>query len=313
MNASDAGSEEVIRIDPKYYGKRPVLAAFSIVAALNRNEYRCYHCGEYSIYLNLSEYNTMLARAVGMFEPRKFALIRRLLKSGDVFFDIGGNKGDFSLLASGLVGPQGRVFCFEPHPENAAWIRRSVQKNQFANVEVVEACVCDAPGTIALQVGAKSGSHSIRKNPRRKSIECAAVSIDQMVRDHQLPRVDLMKIDIEGAEAIALAGAHETVAAFRPPMLIDVHRFIGPAGFEALFGFCKQFDYRMISDHSLREAATNDDVGNSMIFAPQERFAELRRIARWRPSKGSRVMPWVKSWVKELLGRNKPGGVVVQR
>ncbi len=203
---------------------RPDDPLYALAMALNEDRYRIHECDGYRIWLNVSESRQMVKRAIGRYEPEKFAAIREALKPGSCFLDIGGNKGDFALFAAALVGPAGCVICFEPHPENAGWIRKSVELNGFENLTVEELALSDRAGEAELNIGGKSGQHSFETRKRdRGSVTVRATTLDRYLTDAGIDRVDAIKIDVEGAEDLVIAGAAETLARDRPVLFLDVH------------------------------------------------------------------------------------------
>lgn len=268
--------EEIIGIPETLFRKRPILAAYEIVRVLNNNQFRLYYNGSYYIYLDIGESDTMLSRAIGFFERHKFNLIQRLLRPGDVFLDIGGNKGDFSLFAASLVNDDVRVFCFEPLPDNAKWIHQSIKRNDYKNIEVVEACVSDGNSEVTLHIGRSSGGSSIMGgSPDSPTMTCPAVTMDAFIQDRMLSRVDLVKIDVEGAELRVLAGANDTIDRFRPIMLIDLHKtVIGKKGVQWLFEFAAKHSYSVL-DEKQAVKATAEKITNAIVFAPNERLSDI--------------------------------------
>ena len=103
------------------------------------------------------------------YEPEVVAKLRELLKPGMTFCDVGANMGVLTLLAARLVGPAGRVFSFEPFPQNAAVVRHNVALNGFANVTVVEAGVAEAkrrgPASTSRSGTARTASPNRREPP----------------------------------------------------------------------------------------------------------------------------------------------------
>lgn len=184
------------------------------------------------IYLNIKESKMMLRRALGCYEPSKHQALKQFLRPGATFVDVGCNKGDFSLLASRLVGPQGRVLAFEPHPENCRWIRRSIEKNEYDNMALYERALSDVNGIAQLHLGEKSGFHTLLAGkPKRDkgTIEVQTQRLDDLLAEVRFDRpIDAIKIDVEGAEMQVLRGARETIS--RNPNIIvflDIHPLLG--------------------------------------------------------------------------------------
>jgi FkbM family methyltransferase len=183
------------------------------------------------IYLNVKESPMMLARAFGIYEPLKMGAVQHFLRPGMTFIDVGGNKGDFALLAAHVTGKQGTVLCFEPEPRNCDWVRKSIDVNRYANVTLYEMAISDHSGTAQLYLGRKSGWHTLLSGQEKSDagkIKVLTTTLDGIVERESLKSVDVMKIDVEGAELQVLNGAQATLAANRNiVLLIDVHPKMG--------------------------------------------------------------------------------------
>jgi len=184
------------------------------------------------VYLNIKESRMMLMRALGCYEESKHLAFKQFLHPGATFVDVGCNKGDFTLLASRLVGPQGRVLSFEPHPENCRWIRKSIAKNEYSNISLYEMALSDSNGTAQLHIGEKSGFHTLLAGqPQREHgiIEVKTRRLDDLLAEIGFDRpINALKIDVEGADMHVLRGARETIA--RSPgivIFLDVHPHLG--------------------------------------------------------------------------------------
>jgi len=144
-------------------------------------------------------------------------LIQHLLRPGDVFIDAGANIGLHTLAAARAIGETGRIVAFEPFPQSHDLLRKSIWMNGFSEtVETHEAAVSSTKGSQLLFLGATCGHHSLYPPSSssllpNKPVEVPLVRIDDIV-DDRFPKVDLMKIDVEGAELEALEGAAEVIA-----------------------------------------------------------------------------------------------------
>ena len=157
------------------------------------------------------------------YEPHLTRKLDAILERGSVFVDVGANIGFFTMLAASRVGPEGRVHAFEARSDNVALLRRSLAENGFENVDVHECAVSDRAGSLAffasgtwysngrIVADAEAGSERLPRVP--------AVALDQALAD--LPRIDVVKMDIEGAEARALAGMREILARHRPVLVTE--------------------------------------------------------------------------------------------
>jgi FkbM family methyltransferase len=195
--------------------------------------YRPYEFAGGLIYLDVDESPMMRARTEGRFEPEKTAAVQHLLSPGMTFVDVGANKGDFSLIAARVMNDEGRVLSFEPSPENCGWIRKSVELNGYRSIALHELALSDFEGHVPLYLGERSGWHSLLPGERHgESIEVAARTLDSVLADTGDAHVDVLKIDVEGAELQVLRGAERTLAE-QPPraVLLDLHpaRGVDPA------------------------------------------------------------------------------------
>jgi FkbM family methyltransferase len=156
---------------------------------------------------------------VGCYEWEKQRAFERLVGKGSVVFDIGANVGFYSLLASELAGPTGRVFAFEPAPLNLHYLKRHLTLNRVSNVTVVEAAVWDRGGRVRFQPGKDSSQGHVDTD----GFEVASVSLDDLWQGGTLPEPDVVKIDIEGGELRALQGAARLLTDGSPGVLLATH------------------------------------------------------------------------------------------
>lgn len=153
------------------------------------------------------------------------------LKHDACFFDVGAHVGVYSLLASRLVGPKGRVVAFEPDPSNAQLIREHAARNGLRNISVEQVAVWRSEGEVRFLRGGdqKTGKSSRRgavADPRLamssgETISVQAVSLDCFAANNCSPAV--IKIDVEGAECEVLEGATGLLARERPTLICEVH------------------------------------------------------------------------------------------
>ena len=149
---------------------------------------------------------------LGFYEPVHVRLLKRLLKPGDVFFDVGANVGYYSLLASQIVTSAGKVHAFEPVAESLAVLERAVNANGVSNIVLNSVGVGAGEGVVTLytsDVGEvrNSGQASAtpsENRPRPRSIR--VISLDEYTRSRGVGRVRLVKIDVEGMELDVLRG-----------------------------------------------------------------------------------------------------------
>jgi FkbM family methyltransferase len=146
------------------------------------------------------------------------------IAAGDTVLDVGANLGAYAVLFGQWVGPDGRVFAFEPAPEARRGLERHVALNGLdGRVVVRPEAMAERPGTVRFRASGPHGDNRIMKIDRddAECIEVATTSIDTFCRERNLqPR--FIKVDVEGAELDVLRGARETIAAAGPSLNLYV-------------------------------------------------------------------------------------------
>lgn len=143
----------------------------------------------------------------GEFEPFETGLIKKEIAAGSVIIDIGANIGYHTLLFAEYAGDSGKVFSFEPEPQNFSLLTRNVALNAYHNVKLINAAVSDKNETITLFLSKDNkGDHQIYNSGERRELQrVQAVVLDDYFKN-ELDRINLIKMDIQGAEGKALAG-----------------------------------------------------------------------------------------------------------
>ena len=147
------------------------------------------------------------------YEPHVTAVMRPLLRPGMVMVDIGANVGYYTLMAASRVGPTGKVIAFEPLDDNCALLSMSLKVNRFQNVTVHPLAVADFEGLVEFVIDDSNGGINIGDPPAGASL-VQAVTLDAFLADER--RVDIVKMDIEGAEGRALKGMRALLRRHRP-------------------------------------------------------------------------------------------------
>jgi FkbM family methyltransferase len=152
----------------------------------------------------------------GCWEPNISHWIGRRLQPGDLFVDVGSNIGYYTLLASKIVGPRGKVVALEASPVIFTRLGRSLEANHCENVRAVNVAVSENPGRVTIYSGPCGNSGATSTLPGWRDgipeAEVIALPLDQILTPDERASVRLIKIDVEGAEAPILrqiAGAIE--------------------------------------------------------------------------------------------------------
>jgi FkbM family methyltransferase len=163
----------------------------------------------------------------GRFEPNELTLVARTLRPGSVMIDAGANEGLFTLVAASRVGASGAVLAFEPSAREFARLSDNCRLNRFDHVRLFPAALSDQNGTAELSIAEAEhgGQNQLAELPEKvrleASIEVQTVRLDDAPGVAALPRLDLVKIDVEGAELAVLRGGEAAIRKHRPLILFE--------------------------------------------------------------------------------------------
>lgn len=158
------------------------------------------------------------------FEPHVTRVLEEALQPGAVFYDIGANLGWHTLRAARIVGPEGQVHAFEPRPDLAARLRASVALNNLDDIVTVHEVAVGAAagrGSLLAVLPEHNPGHSFLGIPRVGETVVSEVEIVAL-DDLNLPPPNVVKLDIEGAEGSAMAGARRTLTVHRPMLVCEI-------------------------------------------------------------------------------------------
>lgn len=149
----------------------------------------------------------------GEYEPYETEIFKSYVKKGQCVIDIGANIGYYTLLAASLVGDKGKVYAFEPHPQNHNLLVNNVTENHYNNVIIYQNAVTNENKHIQLNIGIDQGTHSIEntRGTTGQSISIDGCTLDDLFQGKVKP--DVIKMDIEGAETKALIGMRKMASA----------------------------------------------------------------------------------------------------
>ena len=154
---------------------------------------------------------------LGTYEPAESTVVRRTLKSGMTFCDVGENVGWFTLMAARLVGETGRVISFEPGPYAFRRLETTVLRNSLTQVRLVNAGLSESEGFLDLYEPGAYGNYTptMVANGGGRPITVPIITLDKWLEGSGIEAIDLLKIDVEGHEPKALLGARKWLASGR--------------------------------------------------------------------------------------------------
>lgn len=212
---------EAIRSSPEFASRRPGSARWVRTDVLDGK----------AIWVDLNDRFVSHGCLQGSWEPEETAFLRATVKAGQTVLDIGANVGWYSLVAAECVGEHGRVHAFEPRPETARMLRRTIADNGLdGRIAVWEVALDDRPGERRLvwnPVDANPGHSWLAaagSAQESAGAPLASATVNSGALDALLPelRADFVKIDVEGAEPRVIAGAAGFLARCRPTILSEL-------------------------------------------------------------------------------------------
>jgi len=223
------------------------------------------------------------------YEPQETALVQAILKPGMTFVDVGANWGYFTMLAAHGVEKTGRIISLEPDPRLFPMLMENLEINRLHQVTALQIAAGSKSGWLTLAGFDESHgnfglSRVVDHSPRvDRTFRVAAQSLDEVFHQENLKAIDLVKMDIEGAEGLALQGMQDSLAnQFVRRLLLELHPAqLAEQGNSAtdLIEQIRGFGYRIWKiDHSERInrwAAYRHHLDFKQVLRPMERASEL--------------------------------------
>lgn len=156
----------------------------------------------------------------GMYEPHLLGCFNKICHTGAVVFDIGANVGFHSLILSKLAGEEGHVYAFEPNSENCRLILMASEHNHVSNITLLPIALSDQRGWayFTSHVGSNGGFVS----PQFVTLHGHGTVVPTFTLDEMsMPNVDVIKLDVEGAEYKVLKGGEALLSRSRPAIVCE--------------------------------------------------------------------------------------------
>ncbi len=159
-------------------------------------------------------------------EVHEVSFILSMLRPGMVFFDVGANAGLFAIGAAKKIGGNG-IFAFEPCSSTCEMLKRNLRLNRLSDVHVAQIALGDSVGEGVLQINARGKyglntlGHAAHPDSQVVAQEHVRITtVDVFMKEHNLARVDVMKVDIEGAELMLFRGARDLLERADAPIIL---------------------------------------------------------------------------------------------
>jgi FkbM family methyltransferase len=184
----------------------------------------------------------------------ELCVLGTLLESDMVFVDIGANQGEFTLYAGRRI-TAGRILAFEPMPRMFAQLQENIQLNGLTRVVVHNTALSNHAGSMTIHAAADAVNEGLGTlYPTGADFEPAGTVqlevFDDVCRRHNLERLDVMKLDVEGSELAVLRGAQASLVRFQPILMLELNRpAFAAAGYtpEALIDYLRSLGYHRLS------------------------------------------------------------------
>lgn len=162
----------------------------------------------------------------GDYEKNEIDYLYSVLKDGDTFLDVGGNIGIFSLNAAKIVGKEGRVYAFEAFKPNYEKFFQHLSVNHFNNVTLEHLAVADHNDYIEILYNERYGNIGMASSylehfTAKEKVK--SIVLDDYIKNQQITKIDLIKIDIEGGEFSALQGVQGILTYYKPKIIIEIN------------------------------------------------------------------------------------------
>lgn len=190
------------------------------------------------------------------FEETEICFLKKFLKEGDCFFDIGANIGLFSLHASNIIGNNGMIIAFEPTPVTFNRLLKNIEINNFHNIKTVNIGLSYTSGTVKFHTSnegydAWNSFATLTDIGECVEIEVATNTLDNYISTNNINKIDLIKLDVEGWEFNVLKGATKLLSSPNSPVFLveftETNAFSAGYYCGELFDYVKSFGYEWYS------------------------------------------------------------------
>jgi FkbM family methyltransferase len=172
---------------------------------------------------------------IGEFEADTLSFFESLVQPNMVILDIGANIGIFSLVASKALKNTGQIYAFEPADEPHERAGKNIHINNFNNISLIKKGISDKAGFIEFNICEDDAYNSIGDAPMDKIVKKVKIdvtSIDEFCKEKNIMKVDLIKIDTEGAEFLAIQGGKKLLSSEDAPVIFSEFNTVAYKGFD---------------------------------------------------------------------------------
>jgi FkbM family methyltransferase len=212
--------------------------------------------------LDLDEGIDLSIYLFGRFERSTASAIERCLRPGAIALDLGANVGAHALFMGDAVGSSGKVYAVEPTEYAFKRLVRNVSLNPSLGdvIRPIQAYVGDGrppPSEVyaSWKLVSEPAQHPIHQGTAKSTAGARSTTLDELVKELGITRLDLIKIDVDGGEPAILAGGAETLSRLRPQILIELAPHVleeHGASLDQLVGSLARAGYRLLDEAGRR-------------------------------------------------------------
>jgi len=225
-------------------------------------------------YTNFESYAVIYNNG-GCWDANVMSCCERVLRPGDVFYDVGSNTGVIALDMAQTISDL-TVFAFEPQPSLAKHIRRSIEANQFDQVRMLEVLLGNQEGEGSLFLARHSIHASVVPRERRyRELRRPLRTLDGLIAVGEVAPPDVIKIDVEGSELSVFQGAETTLKTYQPSIIFEADDNMKRMGYAAddifsLLGKAAPYTFFLIDDAGVPGPVTRPyPFGNFLALSPR--------------------------------------------
>jgi len=216
----------------------------------------------------------------GCYEPELLGLLRRVLGAGMTFVDVGAQIGYFSAAAAALVGSSGSVHSFEPDPDCFLMLQKNARA--YPCMKTHNSAVADFTGETSFartpEPGESGWGALFDEDGKRTKISVRVCTLDDWQAAERIERIDVLKIDVEGAECRVLEGARRAIDALKPLIWVEANGVClarDGQSIASLLSALAEHGYEMRGVYGARSKSFDN-----VVAAPQEKRDLLERLER---------------------------------
>lgn len=249
-------------------------------------------CFGISMKLNITEYIQSFLYLFRSYELLTEKFFKRIVNKNDYILDIGANVGYLSMIFATLTGNKGIVVSFEPEPNNFQTLTENKKLNGFSQIITEQLGVSDSNGTFKLFLSndANNGKHSLIFDDNRvtsKYMEINTIIIDEYLKNNNINRIDIVKIDVEGFEKKVLNGMRNTLQEHKPVLFIELIDLIQQSTNESSISIINMLNdefgyihYKLLKNGFLEQYFGSHVWSENVVFIHKSKIEKYKHLIK---------------------------------